>query len=624
MGHRLARTRLLVALPTAFCLAMALLPRADARSDPSRSAGASGLAEPAAADQASVEAHPRALDDAAERALALMQRDPEAGLALAREGLEVARRIGYPRGEAALNRAAGANLNVLGRNEASLVYYAEALRIFERLEDRIAQIQTLRSIGVSYYDMDRPAEALERYLEALRLAEPAGDALELAKTLANIGNVHYRTGNLAAAVPYQQRALEAFEGADFELGIAGVALNLGAIHRQLAIEDPERAAQAWQLGRAALERSVAAFRSLAIPRGVANALGTLASLEYDAGNVDRGIERMREAVALRREIGDRYNLAIGLRRLAEMLAETGDFDSARQALEEGEVVAEGADTVGSLADILAGRARLEEAAGEFALALAYLNRLRDLERQQATRETQERLARLEAEYVAERAEQELALLRQERTIDELQLERTRTMRNALVVGAALLVLLLVLAVSRYRLSQQAARQLATVARTDPLTGLANRRGFADAIEREIARATRSGVPFALAAIDLDHFKRVNDRYGHDAGDAVLREIARRMVATVRGNDLVARWGGEEFLVLLPDTDRPGAVLLGEELRGLVCGAPVRIGAIEISVSITVGISVFAMGMTLDACLREADQALLQGKQAGRNRVVAAS
>jgi two-component system, cell cycle response regulator len=166
---------------------------------------------------------------------------------------------------------------------------------------------------------------------------------------------------------------------------------------------------------------------------------------------------------------------------------------------------------------------------------------------------------------------------------------------------------------------EANRRLARQALTDDLTGLANRRHGGRQLEREVALCVRHGRLLALLRVDIDHFKQINDSHGHEAGDQVLVEVARRLERAVRGGDELARWGGDEFVAILPGTDKAGALRAAERLRAEVSATPIAIAEHELAVTISVGWAHWA-GDTPDDLLARADRALYRAKDAGRDQV----
>jgi two-component system, cell cycle response regulator len=168
---------------------------------------------------------------------------------------------------------------------------------------------------------------------------------------------------------------------------------------------------------------------------------------------------------------------------------------------------------------------------------------------------------------------------------------------------------------------EAREQLLFQATHDALTGLANRGVILDALQRERSRQSRAGGSFGIVLMDLDHFKYVNDQYGHLSGDAVLQEASRRMRAAVRPYDTVGRYGGEEFLIVVPASDAMGAMGLAERIRKSIETPPVRTEAGEIQVTASLGVAISEPGIPLDAAdlLQLADDALYRAKERGRNR-----
>ncbi len=165
--------------------------------------------------------------------------------------------------------------------------------------------------------------------------------------------------------------------------------------------------------------------------------------------------------------------------------------------------------------------------------------------------------------------------------------------------------------------------LIQLARHDPLTGTANRRYFFERAEQEFMRSRRYQTPLSITLIDVDHFKHINDQYGHATGDEVLKLLSQKIGALLRENDLLARIGGEEFAILMPSTGLAGAALMAERLRVTIAEEASPVAGLMLHLRFSAGVTQLkAQDQSIEDCLRRADEAMYKAKQAGRDRVEA--
>lgn len=168
---------------------------------------------------------------------------------------------------------------------------------------------------------------------------------------------------------------------------------------------------------------------------------------------------------------------------------------------------------------------------------------------------------------------------------------------------------------------QANQRLLSMANTDPVTNLINRRMMMNHIEDEKLKVDRGGKPFTIVMVDIDNFKSINDVYGHDGGDFVLVQLAERIRLTLRKTDLVSRWGGDEFLFLLPETRLNEGATVAEKVRDRNIKSPFVYRERDIQVTLTFGVSQCTSEVGVGSVIRKADQALYLGKELGKNRVI---
>ncbi|MBC7076044.1 MAG: GGDEF domain-containing protein [Syntrophomonadaceae bacterium] len=160
-----------------------------------------------------------------------------------------------------------------------------------------------------------------------------------------------------------------------------------------------------------------------------------------------------------------------------------------------------------------------------------------------------------------------------------------------------------------------------LAMNDYLTGVYNRRSAVELIQKELARSQREGKSFSILMADIDDFKQVNDRYGHECGDYVLKRVAGLIREASRQYDVVARWGGEEFLLMLPRTQLEEAKIVAERIRALVARQVFSYQGFSFSVTLTIGVAGFLPGDDVDGLIRRADKFMYLGKKREKNQVV---
>ncbi|MCG7214909.1 GGDEF domain-containing protein [Paenibacillus mucilaginosus] len=202
------------------------------------------------------------------------------------------------------------------------------------------------------------------------------------------------------------------------------------------------------------------------------------------------------------------------------------------------------------------------------------------------------------------------------TVDPLYTELLN-IHNILIVTITITILS---SVFRKRITETIG-DLEMAANTDPLTGLLNRRSMFARLEREHARYQSGAASYCVLLCDIDDFKMFNDLYGHDCGDYVLRECAQAIRGLVRNGDSVSRWGGEEFLILLPATDPEEAFHIAERIRSRIQHSVHTFQGAELRITLTFGLSSCPPSVSVSDCINQADNALMQGKQEGKNCVV---
>lgn len=398
-------------------------------------------------------------------------------------------------------------------------------------------------------------------------------------------------------------------------------VSLNELGNVLALE--ENFSEALVLKRQALEKARGANDTY-LESIVTHDIGYTHSL---AGDYVQAIDLFQQYLSQQKARDNLYGVIVAQLNMANCYGQLGNITRAMALAESARKLARENNVVEAQETVLEQTIELMRLQGRFSEALDFQQELAVLQQTRFQRELNRQVTELEDRHKLMEQESEIRILRQEQAIQELQINRQRFTIGSAIAASILLALIAVFAIGGYRAKQQANRQLSrmndqldNLARTDPLTGLSNRRDMMEKLRLFVARSDRSGSPISILMADLDNFKQVNDTHGHDTGDLVLIETARALREQVRAQDLIGRWGGEEFLIALTDTDLAGARIAAEKFRLAVelGGAP-EDSMVE-TVTVTIGLSVYTPERELEAVIQEADNRLYQGKEAGRNCV----
>ncbi len=561
--------------------------------------------------------------------------DYEKARALALELLRLAEAEGRKRYVA---HALG-NLGVIDRRlgllEQAMSRHQRSLDLRVEIGDLSGQANSLGNLGNVYRDLGKYPEALDAQLRslALRQARPREDRIDV--SYRSIAILYRELGELATAREY-------FEKAETAAAAAAVPGALSAVRGTFAglLNDLGEYALARDKARSALSEDASYGRSY----GTALEQVELSRALIGLGELDAADAALDEALEWGQRMKQVEIVGRGLLHRGEIHARRDQLDAAVATLQESVATLTDSSLKGHLSAALLQLQQVHERRGDAALAYGIANRRLALNEELFNAQASRRTARLEHTYKEELSRQQIESLQQANRIAELEVDSGRHTTWFALLMVAFLGSVVAFAVWRNRalvslnnLLAERAHELATThadlqeksralyesSIRDPLTGLFNRRHAIDQLQSAIAAALASRRNLALLLIDFDHFKRINDTLGHLAGDEVLREGAQLIEAALGREGMLARYGGEELIVLLPGSDRAAAVQSAERLRQLV-EQRLAVNAQPVTISIGVSLLVDTLAPSVETMIRQADAALYAAKAAGRNAVFVAT
>ncbi len=466
---------------------------------------------------------------------------------------------------------------------------------------------------------NRLADAIGHAVEALELSEQLSYPAIRADTLNSLVSLNANLGYIDRAQAYAEEGIALARQIGFDEVLGFLWLNQGNIYsitgdlgRQFAALNGALAIAGGDPGLARIE---------IITRS------NLADYHLKTEDYDAALEQARKALALAGRHDDRHGTVVSSANIGLALAGLGRVDEGVAALRESIALAEQIDHKGYVSGITAELVRVLEGAGRYREALDAIHRIAEVEADVTRQERERAVLEVQERYATERKNREIARLEAENRARAAEVA-ARSLRQRLwaalamvfALSAALLVQWLIRSRRNNKHLRAANANLAEESSHDPLTGAFNRRHF----EQQMVRiGDDHETVVGLMVLDIDHFKQVNDRFGHDAGDAVLVELVRRLEGVLRSQDSVVRWGGEEFVLMLPGTAGVGLETLAMRVLQAVGGVPMQYAGRPLPVTASVGTAAHPVvpGQAWEDALRLADAAMYVAKQTGRNRAV---
>ena len=490
----------------------------------------------------------------------------------------------------------------------------KALRLARKAESLLAAcpeagpIDEYESLRTQAYCLDmfsKPEEALPVALKANRLAEQIGDRYLISSIQSILGRIYWHIDDFPASMDYYLNALKLVQSEnhlDLEISLIN---GLGMVHYGL-----ENYPEALEYFKSCLEKS---GKDNIGGRGDAN--NNIAYILHLLGRDQEALEYVLEALALFKQIGNYVGMLHTLHSIGAIYSSLGNYDKAMSFLQQGIAIArQNKSQILELAyileinRILKIHGLLDQAEAELLQALQIAEKINSLTNIAQIHESLVEIYKEKQDYKSALEHFEVFHATHKKLFNDRSDQRIKNLEI----------------LHQVELTRKQADLYRELAGTDLLTNLVNRRRFLEIAETVYARAKLDRSPLAVIMLDIDHFKRINDQYGHKTGDGVLAAVASNIKKSLRQEDFAGRYGGEEFIVLVVGASPDQCLNIGERIRSAVARQTIQIDQAVISVTISLGLASADPDhwLPLDALINNADQAMYEGKRQGRNRLVA--
>jgi diguanylate cyclase (GGDEF)-like protein len=473
---------------------------------------------------------------------------------------------------------------------AAMEYRRRNLDIVTQLGEQQKRGHALLQNASTYYRIGDFESSLSYYLEALGVFQDTSDAQGHGSAWNGIGNVQFSQREYTAARDSYQKGLMVFKEADNPYWQAGLLGNLAGVLMHL--DDLKGA-------RHCYEQSMMLRETISDRHGQAFALNGLADVHLRLGEVAEAHEKSKRAIRLLQDLGDKAMLANAHCVLARACRALGAMETALDSLTVALDLAERVEVRELMYQVHLELSKLHEQRGDSSRALYHHKRYHEEKEALFDEERERKMRNLQVRHQVEQAKREADIYRRLNT----ELEKANARQAELLEQL-----------------QRQSEQLARQARTDSLTGLTNRRYLEAALGDAFGQARLQCRPLTVAIADIDLFKQINDRFSHGVGDMVLRTVARLLQQNCRRDDVLSRYGGEEFVLVLPEATKQDAIRLCERMRELVEQHDWERIHPGLSVTMSFGLCDDTGLEDAERMLSCADTRLYKAKEAGRNRV----
>ncbi len=469
-----------------------------------------------------------------------------------------------------------------------LSYFRQSLELYER-HGQLREIALARSyLGAAFANLGDYSRAVETMRQALREAEDAPDTMLAAEIINDLSYTYVLAGEPEMALEDLLRSIEIFRKAGADLPLAWALDSLGQAY--LLVGKKEGAL-------ACVLEAVSLSERRQNWRDVSRFKQSAGDMYRAVGNLPEALRMYEEELALARLYVLRGDECTALYSIADLLQADGRTSEALPLLNEAFALAVRNGVKPHMRQCCLLLSRVYKHLDDYKNALEYHERFYEIDREIFNAETDQRLRSAQALYQLETARKESELYQLRAQALQLEIEEQRRTEAILAHAAS----------------------------TDSLTDLLNRGAFFDMAEKAFAEAHEKSALLSVILIDIDHFKDVNDKFGHMVGDQALKITAGRLRGSLRSGDLIARYGGEEFIVLLRGIGIGPAMVMAERLRTVVAKEPIHARGVLVPLTLSLGVASFEPGQqpeNLDQLVSQADRALYAAKGQGRNAALA--